>query len=64
MQFTAAQEHTYGKQDQMYNFQINDFTYYLTSFYNNVPGKEISNVASNVMDVVGTPTAFLKILTT
>ena len=38
----------------MYNFQINGFTYYLTSFYNNVPGKEMSNVASNVMDVVGT----------
>ena len=54
MQFTVAQDQAYGKQDQMYNFQIKDFTYYLTSFYNNVPGKEISNVASNVMEVVGT----------
>ena len=54
MQLTVAQENTYGKHDQMYIFQANDFSYYLTSFYNNVPGKDINNVASNVMDVVGT----------
>ena len=38
----------------MYNYSINDFSYYLTSFYNNISDKKIDNVASNVMDVVGT----------
>ena len=54
MQFTVAQDQAYAKQDKMYNFQINDFTYYLTSYYNNVSCKEIKNVASNIMEVVGT----------
>ena len=53
MQFTKAQENTYGKQDKMYNYTINDFSYYLKSFYNNISDKEIDDVASNVMDVVG-----------
>ena len=62
IQFTVAQDQAYAKQDKMYNFQINDFTYYLTSFYNNVPGKEINNVASNIMEVVvTTPTLDQKV---
>ena len=62
MQFTVAQDNTYGKQDQMYTYQINYFSYYLTSFYNNISNKEINKVASNVMDVVGTtPTLEQKI---
>ena len=32
LQFTIAQENTCGKQDQMYNYTINGFSYYLTSF--------------------------------
>ena len=36
MQFTTAQDNTYGKQDQMYNYQINNFSYYSTSFFNNI----------------------------
>ena len=32
MQFSAVQEETYGNQDNLYNFQINDFKYYLSSF--------------------------------
>ena len=27
IQFTTAQENTYGKQNQIYNFAINDFSY-------------------------------------
>ena len=63
MQFTTAQENNYGKQDQIYNFSINDFSYYFTSFYNNqLSEKAIDNVASNLMEVVGTnPTLEQKI---
>ena len=32
MQFSAVQGDTYGNQDNIYNFQINDFTYCLSSF--------------------------------
>ena len=33
IQFGAIQEQTYEKQDNYYNFKINDFKYYLDSFY-------------------------------
>ena len=62
MHFTTAQENTYGKQDQIYNF-INDFSYYFSSFYNNqISEKTIDNVTSNLTEVEGTnPTLKQKI---
>ena len=63
MQFTTAQENTYGKPDQIYNYTINNFSSYFLSFYNNqISEKAIDNVASNVMEVEGTnPTLEQKI---
>ena len=47
MQFTMAQENTYEKQDEFYNFAINNFSYYFSSFYNNqISDMEINKVAS------------------
>ena len=53
MQFSAIQEQTYGNQDNYYNFQINDFQYYLDSFYGDEsPQNQFTDVASNIMSVM------------
>ena len=55
MQFNTVQDNTYGNQDKLYNYSINDFSYYLSSFYGNESSeKTFTDVASNVMQVMGT----------
>merc|ERR1712215_504498 len=59
MQFSAVQGDTYGNQDNIYNFQINDFKYYLSSFYGNEsPQTQFTDVASNVMQVMASKPTF------
>ena len=54
MQFSSVPGATYQNTDQMYSYAINDFSYYLSSFYSNtISGSEINKIASNVMHVVG-----------
>ena len=53
MQFSTNPGATYGNADQMYSFEINDFSYYLTSFNSNIPGSEINSIASNVKQIMG-----------
>ena len=47
MQFSTTSGPTYGNAD-MYSYEINDFSYYLTSFNSNIPDTEIDSIASNV----------------
>ena len=55
MQFNTVQDNTYGNQNKLYNYLINDFSYYLSSFYGNESSENaFTNVASNVMQVMGT----------
>ena len=59
MQFSAVQEQTYGNQDNIYNFQINDFQCYLNSFYGNEsPQTQFTDVASNIMQIMASQPTF------
>ena len=47
MQFNTVQDNTYGNQNKLYNYLINDFSYYLSSFYGNESSeKTFNDVAS------------------
>ena len=52
MQFSTIPGATYQNADQMYSFEINDFSYYLSSFYSNIPDSEINTIASNVKHIM------------
>ena len=53
MQFSSIPGATYRNTEKMYSYEINDFSYYLSSFYSNIPDSEINMIASNVKHVVG-----------
>ena len=44
---------TYQNSDQMHSFEMNYFSYYLSSFYSNIPDSEINTIASNVKHIMG-----------
>ena len=53
MQFSMTSGETYGNKDQMYAYQINDYSYYFNSFNSTIPAAEIDSIASNVKQIMG-----------
>ena len=53
IQFSSVPGATYQKTEKMYSYEINNFSYYLSSFYSNISDSEINKIAFNVKHVVG-----------